>query len=149
MSTNNSGTVRHWLTLRALQDQFSRGHANYWRVPVDETAGIPKSVTGRRENGAVGNNFWIRSDAPTKEKRWTQQRGSCISSDRISRSQNNSPIIKRNKKRKITATKTNVEVINSRGRRKQLTWGEEHLPSLFHLYFTFLRITSHLQHECE
>jgi len=51
--------------LRALEDQFSRGHANYWQV---QPVRIPKSVTGYRENGSIGNNFWIRSDAATEEQ---------------------------------------------------------------------------------
>lgn len=47
--------------LRALQDQFSRQTCKLLASPV-ESAGIPRSMSGRRKNVAVGNNFWVRGD---------------------------------------------------------------------------------------
>lgn len=46
------------------------GHANY--ASPAGSSGIPRSVTGRCENGTVGNNFWIPTTCVRRERDETQ-----------------------------------------------------------------------------
>lgn len=134
--TNNSGIVRHYLTLCALQDQFSRGHANYWRVQP-KRPGFPRAWLDVAKMAPSATIFGYEATRQQKNKQRKTLNVAVEAGFRLSNDKRDcelNGIHQSFDEAKISAIKTNVEVISSQ-RGKQLTREEEHLlliPLVFH-----------------